>query len=368
MLLGALALICMLQGCGEETGSVSVVEETEAIIIDDGAFISPEITVALKEEPEITQMQEEPEKPLIMSELTGLYIDEALDNKRPLAVIVPNNSSALPQYEISEAGVIYECLAEGKISRLLCVFDDWRDMERIGNVRSARSYFVYWALEWDSILFHCGNVLYADPILASEACDNINCVKCNYGWYRITDENRIYEQTLYTDTGGIIEACRQLDYSLEHTEYHTPSHWKFSEDIVDLSEKEESYELVNLDLSKEFPENKPYYEYDESSGEYLRFQYGKPQIDAAHDDRQLSFKNILIQYTGVSVLDEYDHLEYSICGGGEGLYITEGRAVPVTWRKEGDLLPTRFYYSDGREVELSGGKTIVEVVGISDNN
>ena len=204
LLLASLTCMLALSGCGKSNDSGNTPSdgsnETPNIIVDDTDPGNNEDVVT--PEPDDTSAEEETREGYVRSDLTNEWIDESLADSRPLAVMVPNNKTALPQYNIGNAGVIYECLAEGKISRLLCIWDDWRDMDRIGNIRSARAYYVYWALEWDPIFCHFGQVLYADPILNSDACDHLDGNKCpeGYGFYRVRDEGRIYEQTAYAAT------------------------------------------------------------------------------------------------------------------------------------------------------------------------
>ncbi|MBQ0042030.1 MAG: DUF3048 domain-containing protein [Lachnospiraceae bacterium] len=303
----------------------------------------------------------------VRSQLTNEWIDDSIANKRPLAVMIPDNPSALPQYGISRASIIYECVVESDVCRLLCLFDDYRDMDRIGNVRSARKYFVYWALEWDPLFFHCGNVYYADEILDHPACDNINCVKINYGWYRVNEAGRIKTQALYTSTKDVETAAEKLGYSLDHTDYFQKNHWRFSnadnELILSASDNySDVFPATMVDFGDIYLHDKPYFVYNEKTGLYDRFQFGDAHIDAAYDDVQLSFKNVLVQFCDADMIDLYDHWEYHTMDGGEGYYLTNGEAIPVTWSKEDTLAPTKFYSTNGQEITLNEGKTMVCVV------
>ena len=49
-----------------------------------------------------------------------------------------------------------------------------------------------------------------------------------------------------------------------------------------------------------------------------------------------------------------------------GYFITKGKAVPITWTKESESSPTRFYYENGEEIELNTGKTWICVVRSQD--
>ena len=115
-----------------------------------------------------------------------------------------------------------------------------------------------------------------------------------------------------------------------------------------------------------YPYNKPWFEYDESTGEYLRFQFDDAQIDAETGE-QLSYKNILVKYV------EPDYYEngtpnYKVDGTGAGLFITNGKAVQVTWKKDSETSgPTKYYYEDGTEIVLNQGKTYICQVETTQN-
>lgn len=115
-----------------------------------------------------------------------------------------------------------------------------------------------------------------------------------------------------------------------------------------------------------YPYNKPWFEYDESTGEYLRFQFDDAQIDAETGE-QLSYKNILVKYV------EPDYYEngtpnYKVDGTGVGLFITNGKAVRVTWKKDSEISgPTKYYYEDGTEIVLNQGKTYICQVETTQN-
>ena len=78
----------------------------------------------------------------IQSYLTGEWIDEKIGTRRPIAVMIPNNAPAMPQYGLSKAAIIYEAPVEGRITRLMEVFEDYDELSHIGPVRSRRDYFV----------------------------------------------------------------------------------------------------------------------------------------------------------------------------------------------------------------------------------
>ncbi len=295
----------------------------------------------------------------VRSQLTNEPILEEKANIRPIAVMVPNDSTALPHYNISNASVVYQCRVEGSISRLMMVLEDWEDMERIGNIRSAREYYVYWAAEWDPILLHFGNPFYADEILASEHIDRINGTTASGGiFYRSSD--RSAPQNAYTSTDGIEVGLSTYSISKTHTNRYQEGHFTFAENggQTDLTGMNGCFDCTKLDMGNCYPVDKTYFEYDEEHNVYLRYEFGKEHVDAANNC-QVSFSNIIIQNCKWNVLDEKGYLWFNTVDKGSGYYLTNGKCIPITWSKADVEAPTKYFDVDGNEIVFSTGKTMI---------
>jgi hypothetical protein len=46
--------------------------------------------------------------------------------------------------------------------------------------------------------------------------------------------------------------------------------------------------------------------------------------------------------------------------------VTNGKAIPVTWKKEKMTSPTRYYDAAGNEIKINTGKTYVGFVPVDD--
>ena len=111
-----------------------------------------------------------------------------------------------------------------------------------------------------------------------------------------------------------------------------------------------------------FPHNKSTLTYNESTGTYDYSEYGKDHLDG-EDNEILTFKNVLLQYCTFHQYDENGYMIFNcIDSGKEGYYITNGKAIKVTWTKAGEMEPTRYYDMDGNEITINTGKTYVGFV------
>ena len=78
----------------------------------------------------------------------------------------------------------------------------------------------------------------------------------------------------------------------------------------------------------------------------------------------MTFKNVLIQNCTFHQYDENGYLIYNCIDASsrDGYYLTNGKAIPVTWMKTGDAEPTRFFDENGDEISISTGKTYITLV------
>lgn len=302
------------------------------------------------------------------SDLTNNWIPKEADNSKPLVVMVPNNLGSLPHYTLSKAGVLYECNVEYEMTRLMAVYDNWTGLERIGNIRSARDYFVYWAQEWDPLYVHIGNIWYADSVLSDKAVNNINGAVYDKYFYRVTNEGRDYDQSAYTTGLAVKKAADALGYTLAHSSDYHPGHFSFASKgkpttLLDVSGHiPASY----VSLAEAYPVNCPWFEYNESDGLYYRYEYERPHIDGQTNE-QLSFSNIIIQNTYREYRPDGAYLIYRCHDTtSDGWFITHGTAVHVNWKKVGTYGITKYYDDNGDEIILNQGKTMICVVQAGD--
>lgn len=287
--------------------------------------------------------------------LTGEEMDSEQAKKRPVAIMISNIEQALPQYGTGAADVIYECPVEGGLTRMMAIYQDYSDLERIGSVRSCRLYFPEFANEFNAIYVHYGQAAYAEPFLESGEVDNLNGLDAvgSKVFYRSSDRKAPHNAN--TSTEGISAGIEQMGYATELEDgFGTPFVFAEEEDGVALKDGEDA-----VVVAPGYVVNKPWFVYDKKSGEYKRFEYGEEQKDAS-TDQQLSVKNILIQCCSWQYEVDNKYLNINTSSGGDGYYITNGKAIPVTWKKEGSR--THYYDAEGNEITMNQGKTWVCVV------
>ena len=297
---------------------------------------------------------------MAINPLTGLWIDEEVAKRRPVAVMINNMKLALPQSGISQADVLYETLAEGNITRLVALFQDF-DAEKIGPVRSTRHYYLNIAFDHDAIFIHHGGSPQAFESIKSLKPANLNTLSSLEHIMAWRDpvrskQKRMYEHSLYTNAEGIMKGWEKVDYRKEITEDFQHK-LNFSEEEY-TPQGAVANEIV-IPFSNDYVTK---FEYDMDTGLYKRYQSDKPHIDE-NNNQQLEFKNIIIQYTNIKLIpgDAEGRRDVELIGSGEGLYITNGKSVPITWNKNGYNIPTQFKDTEGNILKLNKGKTSISI-------
>ncbi len=367
LFLVAFSSTLLLFGCGKEE---EVAEPVVEQVIDD--IDEPEIVEEAEEtEPEINE-DVPPQEGMVRSRITNEWVSEEVNNTRPITVMVPNTKTA-SQYGLSNADVLYECNVEGSITRLMALFQDWSDYDRIGNVRSCRDYYVYWSFEWDAFYIHFGGPFYIDEVINRSDTDDIDGLSSSNFWR--ADDAKNATDNAYVDTKGILADIDKLGYDLNYrSNYADENHYVFApfDEPNTLDQYSDAITANKVDMSPTYPVTNCYFIYNEETGMYDRFQHLSGASDGPHIDqangKQLSFKNILIQNTYYEVRDQKGYLAFQcIDNTRDGWFFTNGKGIHVNWVKNSDYGATRYYDDAGNEIQLNTGKTMVCIVEDGDS-
>ena len=388
----AVSLICiilaaiMISGCGlrsrqpllvsnsAKTAEASVKEEEalkpEQVAADVTPEAEPETTpeVTPEETPEPTPeatpeptpepvIEDRPELPegQMYSYLTGEVVSTEIGSRRPFAVMTNNLKPAIPQSSISQADIMYEAYVEGSITRLLSVFQDVSGLEKIGPVRSARHYYIDFANDNEALFVHFGQSGIVEDLIRERSLTTINGLNLGKDvFFRSTD--RKAPHNAYTFGSGLEKIAEKKKMSRDYPENYEPNLKFRAYDQV----PSEGTDAVRVNLP--YPVNNPYFIYNADDSLYYRYQYGGEHKDKENGE-QLKFKNIIVQYVNQWTIQDADHHQnMELWVEGKGLYITDGKAIEITWKKTGWDDNTRYYTADGEVLVMNPGKTMFEIV------
>lgn len=331
-------------GCGKN-------KEEEPDVVD---LTVPPVAAEEEPEPEEPEEEENTHEGEAQSLLTGEWVPEDRVQNRPVAIMFGNTTDALPQYGVGNADVLYECLVEGGLTRLMGVFDNYENAPKYGSIRSCRLYYAQVAREYDAIYCHYGQASIAKSYLDSDAIDNLNGLDGSVEpvmYYRSKD--RYAPHNVFTTPDGIAAGIDKKGYRTTYADGYT-GHFTFSD----------GEELVSLNGNKayamqtSYPISKTWFEYDKKSGLYKRFHYKKEHVDGETGD-QLAFTNVIFQYIPGKVIDSKGRMEFNTVGSGKGLYFTGGKYIDITWQKDDLESPSKFFDTDGKPLVMNPGKTSI---------
>ncbi|MBU2612913.1 DUF3048 domain-containing protein [Patescibacteria group bacterium] len=286
---------------------------------------------------------------MALRRLDGLLVADGEAVLQPYAVMVENAPEARPLMGPARANLVVEAPVEGGITRLMLVFDATSTAEQIGPVRSARPYFVEFAVALGAVYAHCGG----SPdglarIRKTEGFRDLDEFSNGIRFWR--SSKRSAPHNIYTS----MERLRAGSAAKEWSEGSVVAPWRYLNpddgvapgDITD----------VRVPYGGTFT---VVWSYDVETGAYTRSQAGSVQRDA--DGTVVTSTNVIILLTEERVLDSVGRLKIRTTGSGKAWLFRDGQRFDVTWhRPEGGWL--RFETTDGNDVLFRPGKTWISII------
>ena len=272
--------------------------------------------------------------------------------------MINNINVARPlQSGLQDAYMVYEIIVEGGITRYMAVFLD-QNTERIGSIRSARHYFLDYALENDAIYVHHGQSDQAlEDFKRLSNLDRIVVDEKLTGWrdktLKVSSEHTLFTNIEKLNSGlGNKRTTRNKDLLLE-----------YSIQSLDLQSYDGalSADKISIPYSSYSTTS---YEYDEVNKVYNRFVNKKEHVDYV-TKKQYTAKNIITYKVKNYDLNDGSgkgRQGLNNIGSGEGYFISEGYAIPITWSKSSRESQTIYKVkATGEELVVNDGNTFIQI-------
>ncbi len=295
--------------------------------------------------------------------LTGIPTETDLSRQKPVAVMLNNLKSALPQQGNGQADIIYEVLAEGGITRMLAVYQDVSQLDLVGAVRSARMYYWELAQGHDAVYIHAGGspeFYSTKSSLGAFTVDGVNGYYAGAGagmFWR--DQNRIkglqyaYEHSMLTSGSAISAMLADKGLQTHREDY------RYQMTFVDdgTPDNGQSASIVTVPFSTY---KTGVFRYQPSTGQYLVEEYDQPYIDG-NDGSQVAVTNLLILQTTCTTVDNAGRLAVDL-SSGNGYFACGGKMIPITWEKGNRNDQLTYYTDDGLPLPIGRGKSYVCII------
>jgi len=290
------------------------------------------------------------------SPLTGVEVSDA-DTKRPVtAIMIENSPSARPQSGLKDAGVVFEAIAEGGITRFLTLHQEDQP-QIIGPVRSLRPYYVDWLAAFDPSVAHVGGSAKA---LAEVRNGNYKDIDqfFNAGSYRRA-KDRSAPHNVYTSFAKLDALNDKKDFtSSTFTGFprikNTKTKKKTTPDAVPQSARS-----ISVPISS--PLYNSSYSYDPATKLYTRSEGGK-----IHTDREKGAITpsvvIVIESPISQVFEDGAREQYQTIGSGKATIFQNGTVTEGTWSKASKTAQIKFKDAADKEIPLARGQTWITVI------
>lgn len=315
--------------------------------------------------PEFVEIRDH-ENPINGNLLTSEEFAE-LASRKMVVIAVNNHSKARPQFGLSDADMVVELLAEGGITRYNAYYYQNQHVEKIGPIRSARSYMLEYFLGFDDPIFvHEGQASYPPQEIA---VPETNTLYHLYAWdiesmqtadSRYRDKERIV-------TSGYVHSL-MTGFDLINSEIERLG-WVINSDIQPLVFKYDALAdqrgaIGEIELRFTSLATKDYtakFKYDPGTNLYKRWVGGERDIDA-NTNLQISPKNVIVEFHKYrDAMDGHSRIIIDIVGEGDAYIFRDGQLIKAKWQKTARDKRTRYFDLSGKEVELNRGLTWVSI-------
>lgn len=313
---------------------------------------------------------------IIYSTLSGLPVPDASVNQRTITgVMIENSIDARPQSGLGEASVVFEAVAEGGVTRFLALFQDTAPAN-IGPVRSARPYYVSWALGFNAAYAHVGGSVDGLADITAWHVQDMNQFYNAGSFHRTTDRDAPHN--VYTSIATLNQLEAAKGYSSSYTGlarkadqlYVAPAAATSTSTTTTTKTKPapaaDTRTVANsIDFALSGYTYDPHYDYVAATNSYNRSEAGEAHIDA-NTNKQISPRVVIAMVLPLvrGALDSSGayYSNYTTTGTGQAYIFQDGTVTQGQWNKADNNAALTFTDSAGTPIPLDRGTTWISAV------
>lgn len=303
--------------------------------------------------------------PLNVNPLTGLEVDPAVLQRRPIVAKISNAPPLVrPQSGIGQADIVYEHYTEGGLTRFSAIFYS-KSPERVGSIRSAR------LIDYELVEMYKGLLMFSGASIGVEE-------KLNGSEFA----ERLYKGVLF----GLPYYWRDESIEVPHNMFgNAAAVWERATENgqnqrpllrgMAFHPDAPPGSLGNVNkIDIRYRATRVIWEYDPTTGRYQRTADGQPHYDAVTQE-QITAANVVVIYAGHYLTDIIESqfqgsvsysVQVTIWPEGEAELFRDGQRYKGRWVRatRPDLLGLRTY--DGQLLYLKPGNTWFQAVPLPD--
>ena len=283
------------------------------------------------------------------SPLTGSQVDSLESTKQAVtAVMIENSPDARPQSGLKQAGVVYETVAEGGITRFIAIYQQEKP-QVVGPVRSLRIYYLDWAVPYQASIVHFGGSYNALSEVGNGNYRDLDLPQHSDSHWRAGD--RVAPHNAYT-------SFEKLDAVNSRQGYKTSEFTSFKR-TDGKPAKEPDATSINVNFSSDTFNTS--YTYNAELNNYSRNLAGEPHHD--REEGQITPSVVVVLKVGTQSRGGPDGYEDIITTGeGQAYIFQNGTIREVIWQKGDRSEPLRLVDGEGKDISLIRGQTWIGAI------
>ncbi|MEG0260228.1 MAG: DUF3048 domain-containing protein [Lysinibacillus sp.] len=286
--------------------------------------------------------------------LTGEEVEQEV-TQRPIMITVNNHPEARPQSGLASADMVYEMEAEGNVTRFLAVYQSELP-EKVGPVRSARSYFINLSKGLDAFYVAHGYSEEAKSMLEKGVVDNINGMQHDGTLFKRSSD-RVAPHNSYITSENIMKGAEQVNASMNYSKKVLQAFYE-PEDSVKIGTETNQID-VSFGKSKYFQNT---YLFNPEGNDYERQSGGVTTKDMLTGEA-LKLSNVLFFEMEQKTIDSVGRQDINLTSGGNAYVFQNGYMREVKWANK-DGIPVAVEET-GELVKLVPGQSWIHFVSTS---
>lgn len=305
--------------------------------------------VAQTTAPEPAKVIEPPKPTTVAAPLTGIQVAPDIAKRPVVGVMIENSPDARPQSGLKDAGIVYEAIAEGGITRFMALFQETQP-DYVGPIRSVRPYYLEWLQGYDAAIAHVGGSPEALNLIKANAIKDLDQFANSGSYHRITA--RYAPHNVYTSLNELTALSIQKGYT---TSTFTGFTHKEDKPVTPPT-------ITSIDMTLSGYLYNTHYDYDVATNGYKRSQAGTPHLDEK-SGAQLTPKALVAIVVPYGIKSDGLHSDYQTTGSGKAFIFQDGAVTIGTWSKAGSKDPLTLTDATGAAIALNTGQAWITAVG-----
>ncbi len=280
------------------------------------------------------------------SNLTGLQVDPAINQRPVTAIMIENSEDARPQSGLGQAGVVFEAVAEGGITRFVALFQDTAPAY-IGPVRSVRPYYLQFLLGFDAPVAHVGGSPEGIADIGAWGAKDLDQFYNSGYYHRIS--SRYAPHNVYTSMAELNDLENKKGFATS----------KFTSLARKVEAPAKTPNATGIDFTISSADFNVHYDYDAPTNSYKRSEGGVPHMELNQDGSKIQIQPKVVVALVLNQGIEADdlHTSYDMIGSGPVYIFQDGIVASGSWHKASNNANLTFTDANGSALKLNPGQT-----------